>query len=79
MGKMVWCRCEGCCSVLALELGAGFTLADYFFIGLVFCRVRRNLHMQATVTLLFPDGIDAVDVELSPFGRRNDECFTSQD
>ena len=30
------------------------------------------------MTSLFPDGIDAVDVGL-PFGRRNDECFTSQE
>ena len=34
----VWwcgCRCERCCSILALESGAGFTLADYFLDGLV--------------------------------------------
>ena len=29
------CRCEGCCSILTLELCAGFTLVDYFFNGLV--------------------------------------------
>ena len=28
---------------------------------------RRNFHVQATVTLLFPDGIDAVDGGFSPF------------
>ena len=29
------CRCKGCCSILTLESGAGFTLVDYFLNGLV--------------------------------------------
>ena len=36
------CRCEGCCSILALELGAGFTLADYFFDGFVGARPEET-------------------------------------
>ena len=39
-----WCRCEGCCSILALELGAGFTLADYFFEALLMPGQKRLPH-----------------------------------
>ena len=30
-----WCWSEGCCSILALELGVGLTLPNYFFYGFV--------------------------------------------
>ena len=31
-----WCRCEGCCNILGLELGAGLLLTDNFFNGFVY-------------------------------------------
>ena len=33
-----WCRCEGCCGILGLELGAGLTLMNNFFNGFVYTR-----------------------------------------
>ena len=33
-----WCRHEGCCSILGLELGAGLTLMNNFFNGFVYVR-----------------------------------------
>ena len=74
------CWCEGCCSILALEPGAGFTLCRLLLWWPCWCWARRNFHVRATVTLLFPDGIGAVDAGFSPFWWEEwHECFTLQD
>ena len=61
--------CERHCSVLTLESGAGFTLADSFFNGLIDARPEETSH--ASNCELMQDSL--------PFGRRNDKRFTSQD
>ena len=73
------CRCEGCCSILALEPGAGLTLADYFSNGLVDAgpeetSMREQLWLHYSLTELMQLMQDSL-----PFSRRNDEGFTSQD
>ena len=41
-----WCRCEGCCSILGLEPGAGLTLMDNFN-GFVYTRPEdASMHKQ---------------------------------
>ena len=73
------CRCEGCCSILTLELGAGFTLADYFFDGLVDARPEEtSMGKQLWLHYSLMELMQLMQDSL-PFGRRNDECFTSQD
>ena len=42
-----WCGCEGCCSILGLEPGAGLALMKNFFNGFVYTRPENaSTHEQ---------------------------------
>ena len=73
------CRCEGCCSILVLELGAGFTLADYFFDGLVYARPEETSTCKQLLLCYSLMELMQLMWDSLPFSGRNDECFTSQD
>ena len=78
----VWwcgCRCEGCCSILTLELCAGFTLADYFFNGLVNAGPEETSMCEQLLLCYSLMELMQLMLDSLTFSRRNDECFTSQD
>ena len=79
---MVWwcgCRCEGCCSILTLELGVGFTLVDCFFDGLVYAGPKdTSTCEQLWLHYSLMELMELIQDSL-PFSRRNNECFTLQD
>ena len=64
---------------MALELGAGFTLADYFFNGLVDAGPEETSTCEQLCLCYSLMGLVQLMQDSLPFGGRNDECLTSQD